>query len=677
MGNNQSLPEKVLSAVQRNDVCALQALLSNLSPSAGAINNPAARTAVLEYQDKNGRTPLLVAAAKNHYQILQLLIQLGANVHYINPSRDSAGSALHEAAARRHEATVELLLSAGASPFTANAAGRTALEEAVLSGNTGVVRAIEKYAEFSGMVAFKSRTMGGFSWKYKARWAVMMPYFPFGRGREGSSASASASGTQSRSRTELIPKPRRCLWLYKDKFSAAPRCRLWVDGAAVLTNGPGGTEGTLRLHTSHGEPIGDLVASFSHGYCVAFRPADMTPSATSAYHRLVGLLNGSAIPGTRPPPPPQQQQQQQAVAAMSAGPHSAMYYPAAGSFVSTPSSVTQPPVPAIPVPAMLPNTAQPPSSLHPCYPVVLPVAPHGAGAGVSSFVLLSSPPPPPQQVSTSALAVTPPPSSYPGVAQSLVFPGTAGHCPMAPPPTLQTQRQPSPVAARTVPASAHVQSARGDIVDVSAPGVDGQIVGDRIIERMAALPGESDEVFAMRLASAISAASVDNSQRPLHPQKHIRAEASSSSRPAVQASADLSSHSTQRRRSSTGDDVSPSLARTRSDQHNSPVPYSPSFDMAGGERGPSGQSLEVRPAGAVAAGQREQYSTSGAGTSGCDNASFTAHVPPSSCGSKDIEPSAPPVDPLVASTARLASRTPESEPECVICLNAPRPSQMY
>ncbi|GLI66698.1 hypothetical protein VaNZ11_010634 [Volvox africanus] len=671
MGNNQSLPEKVLSAVQRNDVCALQALLSNLNPS-GSINDPALRTAVLEYKDKNGRTPLLVAAAKNHYQVLQQLILLGANVHYINPSRDSVGSALHEAAARRHEATVELLLSAGASPFTANAAGRTALDEAVLSGNTGVVRAIEKYAEFSGIVAFKTRTMGGLSSKYKARWAVMMPYFPFGRGREGSSASA--SGNLGRSCTEMTPKTRRCLWLYKDKFSAAPRCRLWVDGAAVLTNGPAGTEGTLRLHTSHGEPIGDLVASFSHGYCVAFRPADMTPSATSAYHRLVVLLNGSAISGTQLPPQQQQQQQQQAVAAMSAGPPPVMHYPAAGSLVSNPNAVLQPPVQLMPVPTMLPNTGQTPSPSRPYYPVMLPVAAHGAGvAGVSSFIRMSSPPPPPQQVSTSELAVTPPPSSSRG--QSLLFPGTAGHCPVVLPPTLHTQRQPLPAAAGTMPAAAHVQSAQGDVIDVSEPGVDGQVVVDMIVERMAALPGESDEAFAMRLASAISASSGGNSQRPLHPQKHFRAEAPSPARSAAQAASDLSTQSTQRLRFSTGEDVSPSLPRANSDQHNIPGPYPPSFDVAGGERGPSGHSQQVRPAGGLAAGQREQYNTSGSGTSGCDNTSFMAHVPPSSCGSRDMEPSAPPADPFAASTARSAPRQPvppEPEPECVICLNAPR-----
>lgn len=85
------------------------------------------------------------------------LISLGADVGYINPAKEAPGSALHEAASRRHEAVVEALLAAGANPFVANAAGRTPLDEAVLSGHTGVVRAIEKHALWTGHVDVKVR----------------------------------------------------------------------------------------------------------------------------------------------------------------------------------------------------------------------------------------------------------------------------------------------------------------------------------------------------------------------------------------------------------------------------------------------------------------------------------------------------------------------------------------
>lgn len=50
---------------------------------------------------------------------------------------------------------MELLLAAGVNPWAANAAGRTALEEAALAGNTGVVRTLESHAVYCGRVAAK------------------------------------------------------------------------------------------------------------------------------------------------------------------------------------------------------------------------------------------------------------------------------------------------------------------------------------------------------------------------------------------------------------------------------------------------------------------------------------------------------------------------------------------
>ena len=47
----------------------VQALVANFSTAGAA--DPVARARILEHKDKKGRTLLLVAAAKNHYQILQ------------------------------------------------------------------------------------------------------------------------------------------------------------------------------------------------------------------------------------------------------------------------------------------------------------------------------------------------------------------------------------------------------------------------------------------------------------------------------------------------------------------------------------------------------------------------------------------------------------------------------
>ncbi|GLC38078.1 hypothetical protein PLESTF_000313000 [Pleodorina starrii] len=543
MGNNASLPEKVYSAVQRNDLCEFQNLVAELD-TAGASKE--ARDAVLEYKDKSGRTPLLVAASKNHYQVLQQLIRLGADLSYINPCRDSPGGALHEAAARRHEAAVELLLAAGANPFAANAAGRTALDEAVLSGHSGVVRAIEKYAEFSGTVAFKIRAMGGLSSKYKARWAVLMPYLPF-RSGSGSKPAAAAAAAEPQ-RPPPPPPSRRLLWLYKDKASVSPRCRLWVDGAVVETKGPAGTDGSLRLHTSHGEPVGDLATTYSHGYCVAFRPADLTPAAAAVHHRLVTLLSSPPPPPPPPSPSPLPQQQPQAT----------------GLPVAIPNAVPYPPTPPPPALAQ-PGAATPPPPPPPFYPLVAPVVAFGGGS------VLLVPPPPPQ----AAAGGVPAPAAAAAVPQGggvqpQAYPGAAGPCPMASPLSLhqhqqqqqqqQRQRQATPGAAGAAPGAAAAAAAgrprRGSEESVSGAvsgagearpagaaacepavlgrGRGGEVVGERFIEGMAALPGESDEAFAARLASAISITSghsQDNlfpqQQQPLQLQRSARSETAS------------------------------------------------------------------------------------------------------------------------------------------------------
>ncbi len=59
---------------------------------------------ILNFTDKEGRTPLLVAAAKNHHQVARKLLEAGADVGYINPTMESrGGTALHEATRHRHE----------------------------------------------------------------------------------------------------------------------------------------------------------------------------------------------------------------------------------------------------------------------------------------------------------------------------------------------------------------------------------------------------------------------------------------------------------------------------------------------------------------------------------------------------------------------------------------------
>ncbi|XP_045808040.1 putative E3 ubiquitin-protein ligase XBAT35 [Trifolium pratense] len=105
----------------------------------------------LEYMDKEGKTPLIVACMNPElYNVAKTLIELGANVNAYRPGRH-AGTPLHHAAKRGLESIVKLLLLHGANPLILNDDCQTALEVARAKGNANVVRAIESHiCLFSG-----------------------------------------------------------------------------------------------------------------------------------------------------------------------------------------------------------------------------------------------------------------------------------------------------------------------------------------------------------------------------------------------------------------------------------------------------------------------------------------------------------------------------------------------
>ncbi len=186
--------------------------------------------------------------------------------------------------------------------------------------------------------------------------------------------------------------------------------------------------GPQRLHTSHGEPMGDLSITHSHGYCVSFRPADLTPAAALVYHRLVALLNGGSAP-----------QPQSATSSATTLPPASPVVPGPGPGPST--APYQGPPQLLLLPAMLlpAGTAMPP----PFYPSVQPVVAYGGAAGGGGFILVQPPPPhyphppltpasqpvPPLVPAPAPPAVPIPPLPYSGQS----YPGAAGPCPMASP----------------------------------------------------------------------------------------------------------------------------------------------------------------------------------------------------------------------------------------------------
>ncbi|EFJ30981.1 hypothetical protein SELMODRAFT_88643 [Selaginella moellendorffii] len=99
--------------------------------------------ASLEFLDKEGRTPLILACARQDlFDMVVTLLNLGANINAYRPG-SNGGFPLHHAAKRGLERTVILLISRGADPLCINDDGQTPLDMARLRGHTSIVRIIE------------------------------------------------------------------------------------------------------------------------------------------------------------------------------------------------------------------------------------------------------------------------------------------------------------------------------------------------------------------------------------------------------------------------------------------------------------------------------------------------------------------------------------------------------
>ncbi|MQL87444.1 hypothetical protein Taro_019988 [Colocasia esculenta] len=105
----------------------------------------------LEFIDKEGKTPLIVACMRpDLLPVAKCLIDLGANVNAYRPGCH-AGTPLHHAAKRGLEQTVNLLLSHGANSLVMNDDCHTPLDLARAKGHINVVRTIEnRICLFSG-----------------------------------------------------------------------------------------------------------------------------------------------------------------------------------------------------------------------------------------------------------------------------------------------------------------------------------------------------------------------------------------------------------------------------------------------------------------------------------------------------------------------------------------------
>ncbi|XP_058208181.1 putative E3 ubiquitin-protein ligase XBAT35 isoform X2 [Rhododendron vialii] len=166
MGQQQSKEELLYENALNGNIEAVKSLCSE---GAG-----------LEWVDKDGKTPLIVACMDpERFISAKTLIELGANVNAYRPGLH-AGTPLHHAAKRGLDHTVKLLLSHGANPLVRNDDGQTPLTVARSRGFVNVVRAIENHiCFFSGWLRefYGPSFLEAFAPQLLSRkiWAVVVP----------------------------------------------------------------------------------------------------------------------------------------------------------------------------------------------------------------------------------------------------------------------------------------------------------------------------------------------------------------------------------------------------------------------------------------------------------------------------------------------------------------------
>lgn len=166
MGAGQSKGELLHQYVQSGNYDAVKALRRD--------------GASLEWFDKEGRTPLILACTRGELlDMATTLLNLGANINAYRPGTQK-GFPLHHAAKKGLEKTVTVLLSRGADPLAINDDGQTPLDMARSKGHVSVVRLLEEWlCLFSGML----RELSGLGFLEtiapnlftKKIWAVVLP----------------------------------------------------------------------------------------------------------------------------------------------------------------------------------------------------------------------------------------------------------------------------------------------------------------------------------------------------------------------------------------------------------------------------------------------------------------------------------------------------------------------
>ncbi|KAL4657022.1 ankyrin repeat domain-containing protein 50-like [Arapaima gigas] len=151
-------------------------------PSAAEGNRSGVVSLLLErgadpgHRDKDNMTPLLLAAYEGHVEVVELLLEAGADVDEITAAHASGAiTPLLAAASMGHMAVVNVVLFWGAAVDAIDSEGRTALSLAATRGSTEVVRALldrgldENHKDHLGWTPLHAAACGG----HKAVCAVL------------------------------------------------------------------------------------------------------------------------------------------------------------------------------------------------------------------------------------------------------------------------------------------------------------------------------------------------------------------------------------------------------------------------------------------------------------------------------------------------------------------------
>jgi hypothetical protein len=117
--------------------------------------------ASVDFRFKNGNTPTIAAAEEGRFDVIELLIDFGANLNLYN---DQNYTALHQAAFRGHPDIVELLLKNGVNANIQDFSGSTPLLLSISKGHGHIAEKLISYgAYFDKLKLISLASMKGMS----------------------------------------------------------------------------------------------------------------------------------------------------------------------------------------------------------------------------------------------------------------------------------------------------------------------------------------------------------------------------------------------------------------------------------------------------------------------------------------------------------------------------------